>query len=766
MKRLFVLLMLLSAGLLLAKDLPTCYHTYAQVGDMLTAYQAANPEIAKLVTIGFSQQEHVPIYAMKLSGNVQVEAEKPALLFIGQVHAEEVMGVQIVMSNIKEILTNQAQSPYAQWLTHLELWFIPTLNPEGHNVVTSNMDTSYRKNKRDNNNNGIFDFSPLVGYDVDGVDINRNLSFNWVHGDSLLQPGSLEVYDYYRGPAPMSESEVHAFKALCDEQRFVYSIVWHSSRTGLLSEKVYFPFNWKSERPSPDVLFAQSIGAGVAAQIMKEDGSATYESSPNLSRKGATHDWMYQQYGTIQVLIECATRNLQPDSLLMVDTVNRCSNGVRWMINRAMIYPTGGSSTNSMLTGRVTDASTGLPLEAQIIITERDAPWFRPRTSDPDTGKFWKPLATGSYHLKVKKEGYQDYNAVASVNSSAWTTHPTIALQALANATFAGTVKSAGTLIPARIIFKDMHPDTLVVDGTFIHPNKVGTYPIEIFAQGYFPYLGEVTLVEGYNHFNFNLSPATEIMSEDWSSGTDNWEITGPWVLQNELSASGYAITDSWGGNGFYAENCDVNIAMANPIFIPSSDEVMLHFDSHLYTEWNFDPCTVEASTDGVSWTALWTKSGLWDTWAKEYVPLGDYAGMDIRLRFRLRDVSSHVELTDPGWTIDNIKVVRGYSTSVANSDPSAPQLQSVLYPNYPNPFNPETKINFTLSSPMAVRLEIFNLKGQLVRKLVDSQNLSGEQHIVWNGTDDDGRGVSSGVYYYRLTTPQKVMTRKMALVK
>ena len=766
MKRLCLFLLLLSAVLLSAQNLPTCYYTYTQVGNMLTAYQAANPGIAKLVTIGYSELEDVPIYALKLSSNVQQELEKPALLFIGQVHAEEVMGTQIVMSNIAEIINNQAQGPYSQWLNFLELWFIPTLNPEGHNVVTQNIDTSYRKNKRDNNLNGIFDFSPLVGYDIDGVDINRNFGFNWVHGDSLLQPGSLEVYDYYRGPAPMSESETQAFKTFCDEQRFVYSIVWHSSRTGNLSEKVYYPFNWKEERPSPDMLFAQSIGAGVAGSIMKEDGSASYENLPNLSRKGASHDWMYQQYGTIQVLVECATRNLQPDSLLMVNTVNRCSNGVRWLINRAMVYPTGGSTTNSMLTGKVLDAVTGAPLEAQIIITERDAPWFRPRTSDPNTGKFWKPLATGSYTLKVRKEGYQEYSATAGVNASTWTTHPTINLQPLANATFAGTVKSAGNPIAARIIFKDMLPDTLVVDGSFIHPAKVGTYPVEVSASGYYPYLGEVTLVEGYNHINFELSEAIPLLSEDWSSGTDGWTINGPWVLQNELSVSGAAITDSWGGNGFYAENCDVDIMTTNPIFIPSSDNVMLAFDSHLYTEWNFDPCTVEASSDGTNWTAIWTKSGLWNFWTTEYVPLGAYAGMNIRLRFRLRDVSSHVELTDPGWTIDNIRVVRGLSSAVANSDPSAPQLSCVLYPNYPNPFNPETTIRFSLAAPMSARLEIFNLKGQLVRTLIDSPLASGARELVWNGMDDSGRAVSSGVYYYRLTTPQKVMTRKMAIIK
>ena len=108
------------------------------------------------------------------------------MLFIGQVHAEEVLGVQITMSNIGEILSRRMQLPYNQWINQLDMWFIPTLNPEGHNVVTANMDTSYRKNKRDNNNNGIFDYSIQVGYDIDGVDINRNFSFNWVHGIACI----------------------------------------------------------------------------------------------------------------------------------------------------------------------------------------------------------------------------------------------------------------------------------------------------------------------------------------------------------------------------------------------------------------------------------------------------------------------------------------------------------------------------------------------------------------------------------------------------
>ena len=308
-------------------NLPTCYFTYSQITSQLYALEAANPDIAKVHIIGYSQQENIPIYAMQISDNVLTQEEEPALLFVGQVHAEEVLGVQITMHNISQILQFREQDPYRQWISQLETWWIPTLNPEGHNVVTSNVDFTYRKNKRDNNNNGIFDFSVLTGFDIDGVDINRNFDYNWVHGDTLMQPptpSSPEAYDYYRGPAPNSESEVQALIRLADQKKFVYSICWHSSRSGNFAEKVYYSFNWKDVRPSPDLAFAQAIAQGVASQIQKENGG-TYEYFPNASRRGAFHDWMYQQFGTIQLLIEVGTRNIQPDSLLMVNTIQRAS---------------------------------------------------------------------------------------------------------------------------------------------------------------------------------------------------------------------------------------------------------------------------------------------------------------------------------------------------------------------------------------------------------------------------------------------------------
>jgi len=64
------------------------------------------------------------------------------------------------------------------------------------------------------------------------------------------------------------------------------------------------------------------------------------------------------------------------------------------------------------------------------------------------------------------------------------------------------------------------------------------------------------------------------------------------------------------------------------------------------------------------------------------------------------------------------------------------------------------------------VRLDVFNLRGQLVKTLVDRAMEAGDYRVQWEGTDNSGKHVSSGVYFYRLTTPNFNATRKMVILK
>ncbi|HNX01608.1 MAG TPA: T9SS type A sorting domain-containing protein, partial [Candidatus Cloacimonadota bacterium] len=104
--------------------------------------------------------------------------------------------------------------------------------------------------------------------------------------------------------------------------------------------------------------------------------------------------------------------------------------------------------------------------------------------------------------------------------------------------------------------------------------------------------------------------------------------------------------------------------------------------------------------------------------------------------------------------------------SSVANHDLVTVAPIAALYDNYPNPFNPETTIQFSLQHAGKAKLEIFNIKGQMVRTLVDDALDAGIHKIIWNGKNQDKRTVGSGVYFYRLTTCNQSMTKKMILMK
>ncbi|MFH1568439.1 MAG: Ig-like domain-containing protein [Gemmatimonadota bacterium] len=91
---------------------------------------------------------------------------------------------------------------------------------------------------------------------------------------------------------------------------------------------------------------------------------------------------------------------------------------------------------------------------------------------------------------------------------------------------------------------------------------------------------------------------------------------------------------------------------------------------------------------------------------------------------------------------------------------------QFVLIPSYPNPFNPATKIGFGVPVDSPVKLEIYNSLGQRVRTLVSGQRRAGYYQVMWNGFDDGGQPVTSGVYLCRMTAGSFAETQKMLLMK
>ncbi|MFA7028895.1 MAG: T9SS type A sorting domain-containing protein, partial [Candidatus Cloacimonadaceae bacterium] len=98
--------------------------------------------------------------------------------------------------------------------------------------------------------------------------------------------------------------------------------------------------------------------------------------------------------------------------------------------------------------------------------------------------------------------------------------------------------------------------------------------------------------------------------------------------------------------------------------------------------------------------------------------------------------------------------------------DPTVPVLATELQGNYPNPFNPETTIRYSVKETVPVTIEIYNLKGQLVRTLVNEVKTAGNYSVIWNGRDSHNQPVSSGVYFYKMNAGKYSSTKKMIMMK
>ena len=434
-------------------DLNSLYHSYDDIRDKLFAWNQEfgdsnhpfyNSVIYQLDSIGVSSNDTLPIYAVKLSINANEEEDEPRILILGQCHAEEILGVEMSMSLIDWFLhpgdTQWGNYELPMFMHNLEIWIVPTHNPEGLRVVhgyeengTWIQDESYRKNKTDVNKNGILDFSAfhenggIAGEDLDGVDLNRNYGLNWEGGDSLYiphpsgcsdNPNYSSNYDYYRGSGPFSETETQAIRDFVIDKQFLLSVAYHSSRSGCVSERVVYPWAWEwydsngneivdegEADTSPDFNVIKSLAAKVASLIQKE-GGGFYNPRPQKSMNGNAHDWIYAETGCIQLLIEMGSSNMQPMEQELIDnSIENNRKGLFYFLREAI---SAEAVDTRQISGLVTDAESGDVIEnVEVKVLEYHSNILKPRSTD-SFGRFRRLVPPDSLTFKFIAEGYDN----------------------------------------------------------------------------------------------------------------------------------------------------------------------------------------------------------------------------------------------------------------------------------------------------------------------------------------------------------------------
>jgi len=258
---------------------------------------------------------------------------------------------------------------------------------------------------------------------------------------------------------------------------------------------------------------------------------------------------------------------------------------------------------------------------------------------------------------------------------------------------------------------------------------------------------------------------------EDFESGLGNWIASDGWGLDELYAHSGgYSINDS-PGESPYPSNREATFESNFGFDLSNCSSATLKFWTKYYIEINSDYGYVEASKNGgTSWQQIGEVfNGFNGKFHEQTLSLNDFCGIgntNVRLRFRF-STDAQTLPPFPGWFIDDIQVIEGKNVSqVAETNNTIVPDKYTLHQNYPNPFNPSTTIRFDLPVSEKVTLTVFNVRGEIVRSLLNKQVSAGVHKIEWDGKDDSQQSITTGVYFYRLETSKFSSVKKLIFLK
>ena len=756
---------------LVAQSLDDRYHSVEEIYGVLDSLDQIEEisDYFHLDTIGFSTQENIPILAVRISDNAHMKEDEPRVLFIGQVHAEEILGVEIVMDLIDDLLF-----PDPSILSHmnilkqyLDIWLIPTANPEGLNVVHEELDFSYRKNKRDLSPEGpfpnnAFDYDPSIGNDIDGVDLNRNFSFNWAFGDTFLEPDNSDYashYDYYKGEEPFSESEARAIRDIALENDFVFSIVWHSSRSGNLSEKVFTSWKWEEVKESPDLGIMKSIADYFAGNISTEDGTSTYLSVFSGSRNGKLHDWFYRETGCIQYLVECGTSNLQPDSTLIENTIDRNKPAMVYLMDRAIGY----YADAAQITGRVFDATTNQPLEDVIVeVEEHTGSILKPRLTN-EFGRFRRILDVGSYNFSFRAEGYEKQNILLVANNSGITEqniylNPSTSHQVnmrllhddLAVYTISGLISNEYGITEIEISSGDNYFDLIE-----------GTYQIEFVMDGSHVPWEKTVFINSDKEFNVVYESSSPILVNN-ESILDN--SVGPWCIENENMLK--TQSNTYYSNGDAPQS--VQWIESDLIDVSGTNRLVLSVSHRYETEWDYDPISISFLdiNDSLLASKSWTGDN-WDSIQQDFLTAEtDSVFNYVKL---LLEFSKDETVNYRGWEIEALELFPVYDNYLGiekNNSKNMPKIPLKIHSLFPNPSYGKFQLGLSNFAGGEAVVTVFNLLGQNILSKSFSDLRPGSHQIRLDLNDLNGLPLGSGVYFIQFESLKEQAIKKCIILK
>jgi Zinc carboxypeptidase/Carboxypeptidase regulatory-like domain len=360
---------------------PLAYMRYNDIVAWMQSVEAANPTIAKVVDLsamlGTPQTfEGRSIYAMRISDNVQIDEDEPSMLLVSCHHAREIVTPVLAMDAITRLTDGYGSVPrVTSAVDNNEIWIIPVANPDGYEFVWTG-NNLWRKNRRVN------------GGSI-GVDQNRNYPQGWSTSCSgSTSPGS----ETYKGTAPASEPETKTIMQLSLDRRFAKVLDYHSS-----GRETLYGYSCSSH---PFTSFY-----GSEAQALSSASGYGGATRPP-SAEGEHYQWQFATLGSQSFLTETHTQ-FQPSFASAQQEALTVWPGVLHMLE-----------TPISVTGTVTDAGTGLPVEATVSLLGVNFTSGESNTSGGSLGRYQWILPAGNYTIEFAANGYQTQQVPLSVTSN------------------------------------------------------------------------------------------------------------------------------------------------------------------------------------------------------------------------------------------------------------------------------------------------------------------------------------------------------------
>jgi hypothetical protein len=578
-----------------SRDSTRSYYTLAEYNAFMIETAAQFPGICQLVQFGTSVQNR-PLYFLKISDNVSLEEDEPEFRLVSSIHGNEVVGYDLLIRLIQLLTSSYGiDLRISNIIDNTELFICPMFNPDG--------------------------YAAAQRYNANGADLNRNfpLPVGSQHPDGLSwQPETVAFMNhaatnninlsinYHCGTLVVNYPWDYTYTLAPDNNLLIQAALTYSNHNSPMYNNPEFP---------------QGITNGADWYVAL----------------GTLQDWSYAYTSGVDLTIEVSNENW-PNST-QLDTF--------WLNNQESLLSL-LEFVQLGIHGIVTDTS-GNPLQAIVTFNGGGADTL----TDQQVGDYHKVLLSGSYSVSAQAEGYSIDTATVNVPTGGSVVHSFV-LEPLSYTVVSGKVINlSGAVVPnalGQLTYGsstfDFHADS---QGSFTVSNlPIGLINVFVSMPDYGILRSTLTVSAENNNFIFVLP--TPLFTDDFENGTSSWNLQNPWAVVNFSNT--HALADSPSGN--YGNNLDTSATCINPISLINLIAPTLSFDIRYILETNYDFLYLQVSTNGITWTTIKEYTGSISNWQSEIIPLDDYSGADLYLRFRL--VTDNTVISD-GVYIDNVKV-------------------------------------------------------------------------------------------------------------